>query len=88
MATIPDWLTRGVLAGGELWKMAGQVGNHRAPEGPATARDVAKLVRARALLDVAISDAARSAHQEGGVSWAELARELGVTRQAARQRFS
>lgn len=31
---------------------------------------------------------ARLAHEEHGVSWAEIGEVLGVTRQAARQRFA
>lgn len=38
-------------------------------------------------LGISLGDAARAAHAHG-YSWTEIAAELGITRQAARQRFS
>lgn len=51
--------------------------------------DVTTLARFRELqaeLDQHITDAARSLHDQG-FSWTEIAVELGITRQAARQRY-
>lgn len=45
------------------------------------------LAQAHADLGVALGDAARAAHDHG-YSWTEIADELGITRQAARQRFA
>lgn len=41
---------------------------------------------ARAALDAAMAEAARGA-RAFGYSWGEIGRELGITRQAAQQRF-
>lgn len=38
-------------------------------------------------LDGVLGDAARRLHDDCGYSWAEIGRELGVSRQAAQQRF-
>jgi len=46
------------------------------------------LVEVQQELDAAIRAAALAAHDEAGYSWTEIARVLGVTRQAARQRFA
>lgn len=52
------------------------------------------LVESRNAIDNAISDAARALHDwddpgtHAGYSWSEIGRELGITRQAAQQRFS
>jgi hypothetical protein len=45
------------------------------------------MAEARAALDAATVEAARGAHS-WGYSWTEIGRELGITRQAARQRFA
>lgn len=56
-----------------------------------SAEDLADLVKLRAELDAAIDDAARALHagtdDTPGLSWTEIAAALGVSRQAARQRF-
>lgn len=47
-----------------------------------------ELVRLEALLSLAVHQAAVALHDAPGLySWSEIAAELGVTRQAARQRF-
>lgn len=48
--------------------------------------DLRDLVALRAQLDEAINDGAQALH-DTGVSWTEIAAALGVSRQAARQRF-
>src|SRR5690349_2760645 len=51
------------------------------------------LVDSRAALDVAIGDAARALHTwrvdgvHDGYSWAEIGRAVGISKQAAQQRF-
>lgn len=57
----------------------------RAAEGDLEA--LSALVEIRRATDAAINDAARALHAEGH-SWTDIARELGTTRQNARQRFS
>ena len=59
---------------------------HRKRVAAGSAEDLADLVALRAELDDAITDAAQALH-DTGVSWTEIARVLGVSRQAARQRF-
>lgn len=50
---------------------------------------LADLVKLRDLVDQAIVDGARAAHDSPHhFSWTEIADVLGVTRQAARQRFA
>lgn len=52
--------------------------------------DLESLVELRQLstmLDQAIVDGARQAHDGAGFSWTEIADALGISRQAARQRF-
>ena len=50
---------------------------------------LAMLVQLRAELDATIAEAARAAHDgEHAYSWTEIANDLGITRQAARQRFA
>ncbi len=56
----------------------------RATEGDTEALEV--LVEVRAAVEESIEEAARSLH-EFGYSWTEVGDLLGVTRQAARQRF-
>lgn len=48
--------------------------------------DLADLVALRADVDEAIDRAARAVH-EGGVSWAQIGAAVGITRQAAQQRW-
>lgn len=50
---------------------------------------LAALVESRDALDAAIGDAARALHYDfhQPYSWGEIARELGISRQAAQQRF-
>lgn len=57
----------------------------RAGEGESFA--LAELVGLQAVLDEAIATAAKAAHDDAGFSWTEIAGELGISRQAARQRF-
>lgn len=73
---------------GLVLHMSGSMPSHRRDSSrPATADDVAMLLQAREELDAAIADTARAAHYQGGESWSAIGRTLGVTRQAARQRF-
>lgn len=48
--------------------------------------DLAELVELRAEVDAAVSRAVASVHANGS-SWAEIGSALGVTRQAAQQRY-
>lgn len=57
----------------------------RAAEGDLEA--VSVLAEVHVAFGDAIADGARAAH-ERGYSWTEIGRELGITRQAARQRFA
>lgn len=58
----------------------------RAAEGDLEA--VVALGEAEQTMKRALVDAARAAHSEpNAYSWSEIARELGITRQAAQQRF-
>lgn len=52
-----------------------------------SAEDLRDLVALRDELDAAIGDAAAALH-DTGVSWTDIATALGITRQAARQRFT
>ena len=54
--------------------------------GDADPEDLEGLVEMREVVDEAISDAVRGL-RAGGCSWAQIARGLGTTRQAAQQRF-
>lgn len=38
-------------------------------------------------IDAAIAEGAQGAHEAFGFSWTEIGRELGITRQAARQMY-
>jgi len=64
---------------------------HRRRVATGNAEDLADLVKLRAELDEAIADAARDLHagtdNHPGLSWTDIAGVLGVSRQAARQRF-
>lgn len=51
------------------------------------AEGFAQLVELRQAMEAAVHDAARRLHGEDRMSWTELARPLGVTRQAVRQWF-
>lgn len=63
----------------------GQAMVRRAAEGD---REIlSALATAQRDLDRALVDAARAAHARG-YSWTEIADELGISRQAARQRFT
>lgn len=53
-------------------------------EDPSTLADLVKL---QAELDAVIADAAKSLHDEHQFSWGDIAYELGVSRQAAFQRW-
>jgi hypothetical protein len=48
--------------------------------------DLADLVALRATVDEAIDNAARAVHA-GGASWAQIGAALGVSKQAAQQRW-
>lgn len=64
---------------------------HRRRVATGNAEDLADLVQLRAELDAAITEGARALHagteDHPGLSWTEIAAVLGVSRQAARQRF-
>jgi DNA anti-recombination protein RmuC len=64
---------------------------HRKRVATGNAEDLADLVKLRAELDDAITEGARALHdgtaEQPGLSWTEIAAVLGVSRQAARQRF-
>ena len=64
---------------------------HRKRVAAGSAEDLADLVRLRDELDAAITEGAQALHagtaEHPGLSWTEIARVLGVSRQAARQRF-
>lgn len=47
----------------------------------------ASLVEIRAIFDVMIREAAGTLRRDRGHSWADLARPLGISRQAAQQRY-
>jgi hypothetical protein len=71
--------------------MSRMIRAHRKRVAAGSAEDLADLVALRAELDAAITDGARALHAGDGVtpglSWTEIAQVLGVSRQAARQRF-
>lgn len=50
--------------------------------------DLAELVALRDTLDQAIADAVAGQRANHGRSWADIARALGISRQAAHQRFA
>lgn len=52
-----------------------------------TLSDIAKVVQHLEILQADLGTLVRHAHHDHDVPWAELARALGVTRQAARQRY-
>jgi hypothetical protein len=49
--------------------------------------NLARMAEHAALIEGQMHDLAEHAHEDHGVTWAEIGRALGVTRQAARQRF-
>lgn len=49
--------------------------------------DLAEMVALRAQLDEAIAAAVRGQREHHGASWADVARGLGTTRQAAQMRY-
>lgn len=51
------------------------------------AADLPLLVKARADMDAAIAEAVVANVAEHGYSWADIGRELGITKQAAFQRY-
>lgn len=57
----------------------------RATEGELEA--LGELRRLRWQIDAAIAEGAQGAHDAFGFSWTEIGRELGITRQAARQMY-
>lgn len=58
----------------------------RATEGDLFALE--SLANLRTALDAAVAEAARGAHDgPAAYSWTEIGRELGITRQAARQQY-
>lgn len=49
--------------------------------------DLAEMVELRDLLETAIAEAVAGQRERHGRSWADVARGLGVTRQAAQMRY-
>jgi hypothetical protein len=49
--------------------------------------DLAELVAIRDTLEDAIADAVRGQREQHGASWADVARGLGTSRQAAQMRY-
>lgn len=47
-----------------------------------------KIAELEQLVDELLGDTARQLHDEHGYSWTEIGDQLGVSRQAARQRFA
>lgn len=45
------------------------------------------LVKLRKQIDQAVADGVKTAREDCGYSWTDVAAELGVSRQAARQRY-
>lgn len=60
--------------------------SHGRRVGDADPEDLPGLLAMREVVDEAIEDAVRG-QREAGFSWAQIARGLGTTRQAAQQRF-
>lgn len=50
--------------------------------------NLARMADHLASIEGEVQDLAAHAHEDHGVTWAEIGRALGVTRQAARQRFA
>lgn len=50
--------------------------------------DLAEMCELRDVLEQAIADAVRGQREHHGRSWGDVARGLGVTRQAAQMRYS
>ena len=55
--------------------------------GDADEVDLAEMLRVRKVFDRAIIEAVRGQRERHGRSWADIARGLGTTRQAAQMRF-
>lgn len=72
------------LGGAALRMMRALV--RRAAEGDTEALE--QLQRLEEAASVQLGVAALRAHREAGYSWTEIARVLGISRQAARQRFA
>ena len=67
-----------------LTRIIRRAGRRVALDGPA---ELPGLIAARQVLDEAIVTAVRGMREEHGYSWADIARELGTSRQAAQQTF-
>lgn len=67
--------------------MSRMIRAHRRRVALGSTEDLADLIALRAELDAAIDEGALALHSTG-VSWTEIGDALGVTRQAARQRFA
>lgn len=50
--------------------------------------DLARMVEVKRVMDEAVAEAVRGQRENLGRSWAEIARGLGTSRQAAYERFS
>ena len=50
--------------------------------------DLARMVEVKRVMDQALADAVRGQREQLGRSWAEIARGLGTSRQAAYDRFA
>ena len=72
--------------------MRRMVAAHRRRVAAGSPEDLAELIALAREVDAAIDQAARSLHdgQDGtpGMSWTQIAAALGISRQAARQRFN
>jgi hypothetical protein len=60
--------------------------SHGRKVGDADPEDLVDLVALRDVVDAAIADAVQG-QRDAGFSWAQIGRGLGMTRQAAQQRF-
>ncbi len=67
-----------------LSRMVRGLGRRLADDGPT---ELAAAVELANQLDATIGEAVRVMRDRHGFSWAEVGRELGITRQAAQQRY-